>query len=185
MKLNLVISGNNYQIAAEASSLTEFKELRDFLRAEGLIGGEAGGAAPTTKANVTDVKATEVKAEKPAATAKAESKPAADKPAATGKGKPAASAKAAATAKTDAGPTIEEVTAALTAVADKFGVQEALTMNKRFGVKKAGELDSKQYADYIRFAEHCVADDAAPSDSHPDFDGGSDEGGDDDVSNLV
>lgn len=176
MKLNIIINQPGYQLAGEASSLTEFTELRDYLEREGLLDGGAR-IMPTEK--VADIKATaEVKAEKPA-----DPKPAAE----TAKAKPGpkSGAKAAATAKTAAGPTIEEVTAALTAVADAFGVPEAFTMNQRFGVKKAGELKPEQYADYIKFAKHCVDDEAAPSGAHPEFDGDGGAPADEDVSGLV
>lgn len=149
MKLNLSIRINERaELHIETSSIEELDLVRAYCVKQGIVGvpGEAG-AAPAEPA----------KAEKPAAAAAKTDKPA------TAAGKPA---KAAAPAKTDAGPTIEEVTAQLTAVADKFGVPEALAMNKRFGVKKAGELKPEQYADYIKFAKHCIDDDVAPTASH-------------------
>lgn len=181
MKLNILIQGAGYQLSGEASSLTEFVELRDFLRREGLIGAvtQPGSGAPQdTKTEKDAGKAEEVK-KSTETEKKAEPSPAASSKAG-GKGKSDAKA-AAATAKTAAGPTIEEVTAALTAVADKFGIQEALAMNQRFGVKKAGELNSEQYADYIAFANGCVADDRKPSQAQED----NASENEDDVSALV
>ena len=176
MKLNLNININaNSQLFIEATSLEELDAVRSYLQGQGIATGLPEGAAQGEKA-VT---------EKP----KAETKPAAsEKPKADAKTKEAPAkkdAKAAATAKTVAGPTIEEVTAALTAVADKFGVPEALAMNKRFGVKKAGELKAEQYADYIKFANHCVEDEVEPTGSHEDFEGGQDAAEEDDVNSLV
>lgn len=168
-------TANGGQFAAEASSIVEFEAIRTYLAEQGLVvGGAPADKGPSTAA--------EPKAE---GTVKEGTKPAAG-----GKGKPKTepeakkepeAAKAADTAKTAAGPTIEDVVAEMTKVADEFGVPEALILNKRFGVKKAGELKEAQYADYIKFAKHCIADKVAPSGSHPDFDAGGDE----DVSNLV
>lgn len=181
MKLNILIQGAGYQLSGEASSLTEFVELRNFLRSEGLISTtvpqQGSAASQETKVEKDAGKAEEVK--KPAETEKkAEPSPAASSKAG-GKGKSDAKA-AAATAKTAAGPTIEEVTAALTAVADKFGIQEALAMNQRFGVKKAGELSSEQYADYIAFANGCVAEGRKPSEAQEEG-----NNAEDDVASLV
>lgn len=174
MKFNLLIQGNGYQLSTEASSIGEFTEIRDFLRKEGLI-----GAPGTQTATGSGTQAPEKNAGKAEEVKKEADKPKTEaKPKAEAKKEPA---KAADTAKTAAGPTIEEVTAVLSAVADKFGVPEALALNKRFGVKKAGELDAAQYADYIKFAHHCLDDEAKPTDAHPDFDGAKD----DDVSSLV
>lgn len=186
MKLNLIINTPNYQLACEASSLTEFSELRNYLAAEGLIGGGGGQtkAPPAEEVKKDAAKGNDQKAD--ATTAAASTTAEKATAAKGGKGNAKADAKAAATAKTAAGPTIEEVTAKLTAVADKFGVPEALLMNKRFGVKKAGELAPEQYATYIAFADHCVKDDVAPSGSHPEFDeAGEQAEEEEDVSNLV
>lgn len=175
MKLNILIQGAGYQLSGEASSLTEFVELRNFLRSEGLISTtvpqQGSAASQETKVEKDAGKAEEVKKAEPEK--KAEDKPKAEKP--------KAAKAAAATAKTVAGPTIEEVTAALTAVADKFGIQEALAMNQRFGVKKAGELNSDQYADYIAFANGCVADDRKPSQAQEE----NASENEDDVASLV
>lgn len=172
-------TANGGQFAAEASSIVEFEAIRTYLAEQGLV----VGGAPADKGPSTATPTAEPKAE---GTGKEGTKPAAG-----GKGKPKAepeakkepeAAKAADTAKTAAGPTIEDVVAEMTKVADEFGVPEALILNKRFGVKKAGELKEAQYADYIKFAKHCIADKIAPSGSHPDFDA---QGDGDDVSNLV
>ena len=172
-------TANGGQFAAEASSIVEFEAIRTYLAEQGLVVAGAAGKGPST-------------ATPPAADAKAEGTvKEGTKPAAGGKGKGAAketpaepAAKAADTAKTAAGPTIEEVVAEMTKVADEFGVPEALILNKRFGVKKAGELKEAQYADYIKFAKHCIADKVAPSGAHPAFDGGSTEP-EEDVTSLV
>jgi hypothetical protein len=174
MKLNLNININpNSALFIEASSLAELDAVREYLQGQGIQTGLPDGKGAEKVAKPEGASPAAAKTEKPAAGAKKEAPAKKD-------------AKAAASAKTVAGPTIEEVTAALTAVADKFGVPEALAMNKRFGVKKAGELKAEQYADYIKFANHCVEDEVEPTGSHEDFNGTGEEAAEeDDVNSLV
>lgn len=170
-------TANGGQFVAEASSIVEFEAIRTYLAEQGLV--VAGAAAQAAG------KPAEQKAAAPE-TPKSDAKPTAgSKGKAASRETPAEpAAKAADTAKTAAGPVIEDVVAEMTKVADEFGVPEALILNKRFGVKKAGELKEEQYADYIKFAKHCLADKVAPSGAHPAFDGGSTEP-DEDVTSLV
>lgn len=182
MKLTIQFATNQgVAFVGEASSIVEFEAIRDYLTKQGFgIGTPAEQQPEQPKADAGAVK----ESTKPAATSKPK---AADKKAdAEAKKEPAAEtpkadAKAADSAKTAAAPTLEDVVAELTKVADEFGMPEALILNKRFGVKKAGELKEAQYADYIKFAKHCLDDKIAPSGSHPDFDAGSEE----DVTALV
>lgn len=199
MKLIIQFQTNQgVSFVGEASSLVEFDAIRDYLTNQGFAIG--GAPAPQPTATAAETKAADAgnvkEGTKSAAGGKGKGKQAENVPPVEShldaaidnhqgaktstESKPAA--KAADSAKTAAGPTLEDVVAEMTKVADEFGVPEALILNKRFGVKKAGELKEAQYADYIKFAKHCIADKIAPSGSHPDFEAGSSE---EDVTSLV
>lgn len=185
MKLTISFTTDTgVQFIGEASSLVEFDAIRDYLSQQGV----GIGAAPASKSPSTAAPAEAAQTQEPAKDVKPAGGKGKGKGDATQETSPASdskpTAKAAGTAKTAAAPTIEDVVAEMTKIADEFGVPEALILNKRFGVKKAGELKDTQYADYIKFAKHCLADKVAPSGSHAEFDGGSTEA-DDDVSGLV
>ena len=180
MKLTInFTTDTGVQFIGEASSLVEFDAIRDYLSQQGV----GIGAAPASKGPVAATP-TEAKPQEPAKDAKPGKKATAPEKKAEPEAKQEPAAKAADTAKTAAAPTIEDVVAEMTKIADEFGVPEALILNKRFGVKKAGELKEAQYADYIKFAKHCIADKVAPSGAHPAFDGGSTEP-EEDVTSLV
>ncbi|HJQ13050.1 MAG TPA: hypothetical protein VJ840_18605 [Gemmatimonadaceae bacterium] len=159
MKLTIQLNNATGVFVGEASSIIEFEAIRSYLIEQGMF-----GAAPRTEA--ADPKAETATA----GTVKEGTKPSTkgnakkDKP--EPEAKPADAAPAADTAKTAAAPTIEDVVAVMTKVADEFGVPEALILNKRFGCKKAGELKDTQYAEYIAFATKCLNEKRAPSASH-------------------
>lgn len=181
MKLTLQVQTGWGMILVEASSIIEFEAAREYLTQHGVVGnGKAENPVDpkTTKAETpaTTPKTETAKAETPSATEKATKGKKAETPKAEAE-KPAT---AAATAKTGAGVTWDDVVESMTKVADTFSVAEALVMNKRFGVKKAGELKEEQWADYVEFANDCLANKRAPSAAQP-----KEEAAEEDVSDLV
>jgi hypothetical protein len=159
MKLTMHINmSQRAQLVAELSSFDEMNALRDYLNNQGIANDMPGPTEkPSPEPTSEEVKAA---AEKPKTAATKETKKAAKEEPAK---KPAPAAD---TVKTVAGLTLDDVTAVLSEVVEKFGVPEALAGLKRFGVQKAGQLDKAQYADFIEFANHCVTDNVKPTEAH-------------------
>lgn len=139
-------------IQVEAYSPEDFNAARNYLVEQGLVFAPSNAAAPPAAA---------------ANTVAGSQQPdgGAEQPAARGRGRPrkeesaaqqaaAGSAPAASSAKT---VTVEDATTALQAYVQKFGVQEAMALNQRFGVQKLGQLKPEQYADYVKLAEDCMS----------------------------
>lgn len=167
LTLTLILSGGAANLQAKCNSFHELDSVKEYLTKHGLLGG-----TPSTA----------TQAEAPAGQQSGEAQAATTEKAGRGRSKKAdaANAAAASTGETNASaasaggavagtasnaPTIQDVTAAITEVANKFGLQEAQFLNQRFGVKKAGELKQDQFAEYVAFARECLAANRKPSEA--------------------
>lgn len=181
MELNLTLAlfNGQAQVHARCNSFDELKLVKSFLVEQGLlsvpaiaaantaIGAQTAAAAAAAQQTTGDVGNQQQAA--PAEAPKRGRKPSAASAAAvtstdtTNASTVDAGGAAAGTAQ--AAPTIQDVTAAITDVANKWDVSEAMALNKRFGVKKAGELKPEQFAEYIAFARDCLANNRKPTEA--------------------
>lgn len=166
--VNLTLNtGDSASVEAEGSAaLQEVNAALSYFDSIGVlrggrnVGAQTGGVSDSTDQADTDTAKAETPKEvvadkpktprRPKAEAAAPAEPDADE------GKPAAAEKAEKAPKVK----LEEVTAAITELANTIGLQEARAVLAQFDVKRAAELKPEQYADFIAAAK--AASSAAP-----------------------
>lgn len=171
MELNLTLAlfNGQAQVHARCNSFDELKQVKSFLVEQGLL---RDPAIPQTAAAAVaqQVAANQTAAQEPSGNEQKATRTRANKDAAATATDQGGSTQSQTSAPASAGsngaaPTIQDVTAATTDVANKWDVSEAMALNKRFGVKKAGELKPEQFAEYIAFARDCLANNRKPTEA--------------------
>ncbi|MDI3304637.1 MAG: hypothetical protein QJR04_25145 [Burkholderia multivorans] len=182
MELNLTLAlfNGQAQVHARCNSFDELKLVKSFLVEQGLLTNPAAAAntaigaqtaaAPVAQQTAGDVGNQQQAAQEPAGNEQKATRTRAKKDAAATATDQGGSTQSQTSAPASAGsngaaPTIQDVTAAITDVANKWDVSEAMALNKRFGVKKAGELKPEQFAEYIAFARDCLANNRKPTEA--------------------
>lgn len=165
MQLVIQVGFPNGQVTATLGDFDEATALHDWLSLQGLIPASARPAA-----NTVDVDAragTAQQANLDLQQAQAQEQAAAEAAAKT-LAKKAAAAKKAADAKPAVekeGPSVSDVTKAVTDYAAKFGPTEARALFARFGVNRGGDLKPEQFVDFIDTARDYIARDIKASDA--------------------
>lgn len=169
LTLTLILSDGAANLQAKCNSFHELDSVKDYLTKHGLLGNVSAPAVAAQAEAQTGQQSGEAQAATTEKAGRGRSKKAdAANAAAASTGETnalAASAGGAVAGTAPNAPTIQDVTAAITDVSNKFGLREAQFLNQRFGVKKAGELKQEQFAEYVAFARECLAANRKPSEA--------------------
>lgn len=161
MQLVIQVGFPNGQVSATVGGFDEATAVHNWLSRQGLI------PAPPMNASNTVDEDTAQSANLELQQAQAQEQAAAEAAAKT-LAKKAAAAKKAADAKPAVekeGPSVSDVTKAVTDYAAKFGPTEARALFARFGVNRGGDLKPEQFVDFIDTARDYIARDIKASDA--------------------